>query len=185
MPAARRWTLGVAVLALVCAPILANIWPALGRGQMLYVGEAAATDHAAAAVSRGHGSHHGASSADADAPEHAQHGTSHAHHGADPFAPTEESVDGASHTLDTRAAQAPGGGSADGTLATNAGAHAGHSAHCALCVLASLAWAPQVRFAAEPGGAAPITRAESVPVTLLRSNDVRSNVHARAPPAFS
>jgi hypothetical protein len=40
---ARVRVLGV-VAAFALAPLLANVWPAFGKGQMLYVGEVAAAD---------------------------------------------------------------------------------------------------------------------------------------------
>jgi Protein of unknown function (DUF2946) len=45
------------VVALVCAQVLANLWPAFGKGAMLYVGESSA--HAAHAEHADHAAHEG------------------------------------------------------------------------------------------------------------------------------
>jgi len=45
----RRLLVAGVTLTLALAPVLANVWPAFGKGQMLYVGDAsgAAIDHSA------------------------------------------------------------------------------------------------------------------------------------------
>jgi hypothetical protein len=67
----QRAALFAFVVALVLAPALANVWPAFGKGEMLFVGDAAATqtDHAA------HQGHHAAAT-EAQQP-HTQHRQSH------------------------------------------------------------------------------------------------------------
>jgi hypothetical protein len=61
VPFAQRVTLFALVVALVLAPALANIWPAFGKGEMLYVGETAAAPsvHADHANHADHATHEG------------------------------------------------------------------------------------------------------------------------------
>ncbi len=88
-PARTLRTLWLFVVALVLAPALASVWPALGRGPMLYTGEPAAHvahDHQAVAdaahecdeahvsgANTGAESHHADHDAQPDHTNHAQH----------------------------------------------------------------------------------------------------------------
>ena len=69
----RPWLL-VLVVALVLAPLLANIWPAFGKGPMLFVAEAAGqqSEHEAHAQHAAHGAHE-AHEAPADQSHHQRH----------------------------------------------------------------------------------------------------------------
>jgi hypothetical protein len=51
----RAW-LFVCAIALACSPLVVNIWPALGKGRMLFVG-APAAEHVEHAAHDGHASH--------------------------------------------------------------------------------------------------------------------------------
>ena len=69
----RPWLLAL-VVALVLAPLLANIWPAFGKGPMLFVAEAAGqqSEHEAHAQHAAHGAHE-AHEAPADQSHHQRH----------------------------------------------------------------------------------------------------------------
>jgi hypothetical protein len=183
-PAAQRSAVLLVVLALALAPALAGIWPALGRGPMLYVGEPVRSSEATS-MPTAH---------EFDRASHLDHvaahdGHVHGHGGDAPADRTEgRAADDSGHREDGAAAHAHEraadsqavDGSRDGR-----DAHAGHAQHCALCVLVAQSWAPVVHFDAVGAGVAAAQRVAPAAPAVFEAAWVWPRAQPRGPPPIS
>lgn len=139
-------------LALALAPPLVGLWPALGKGRMLWVGEPPAEQVERERLAAQQAQHYGAGS-------HEGHGANHE----------------AAHSSGEAPIAHAGHDGAD-----ESSAH--HDGHCALCVLAAVGWAPPSGLVFAIADRAVVGQLGFVLASEPRASLLWARAQARAPP---